>query len=141
MPESSWSISVVIASKCVSAQDTASRSEDCGQPAIRVGTCGHCCQAHRVLYLGIGRYEAQVGFAQGVGAMRKSAARISAFDDLVFSSQLGRLVRERRREQGLSQEHVVELTNGLITQNWLSKLETGEYLTAPVGKLQALSVA
>jgi len=73
--------------------------------------------------------------------MRKSAARISAFDDLVFSSQLGRLVRERRREQGLSQEHVVELTNGLITQNWLSKLETGEYLTAPVGKLQALSVA
>jgi transcriptional regulator with XRE-family HTH domain len=73
--------------------------------------------------------------------MRKSAARIAASDDFVFSTELGKVVRHLRRQLGLSQTAVVERSDGVLNQNWLSKVETGEYRTIGAEKLQVLADA
>ena len=73
--------------------------------------------------------------------MRKTGARMASTHGLIFGTAVGKLVRDRRRELGISQTTLGEMSNGILTQNWLSKVETGEYLRIPEEKIQVLADA
>lgn len=60
-------------------------------------------------------------------------------DAVVWSSPLGHLARNRRKELGVSQSVICERAQWRFNQNWLSKIERGEYPQPPLERLQALA--